>query len=181
MHFEPYQLNPSFPESQNKDEWYLENKHMGNTAAQKVFQDHMNGLAEPLGFQFNFGGDMGNTLNAHRVVQHFQEEKGGAVANKIIDGLYRRYFCEARHPSANDTLIEACVEAGIDEKEAKEVVEDKNEGLRDVQNKLRVISRDVDAVPVIMFEGKRRDITLTGAKEIADYVKALETIAKESS
>lgn len=30
-------------------------------------------------------------------------------------------------------------------------------------------------------EGKRRDITLVGAKEVRDYVKAMETIAKEST
>ena len=38
----------------------------------------------------------------------------------------------------------------------------------------------VDSVPYIMFEGKRRDLTLVGAKEVEEYVKALETISRES-
>ncbi len=37
----------------------------------------------------------------------------------------------------------------------------------------------IDAVPYIMIEGQRRDLTLEGAKEIPEYVKALEQIAKE--
>ncbi|TQS33208.1 hypothetical protein Golomagni_06454 [Golovinomyces magnicellulatus] len=180
-HFDPYQLNPDFPESANKNEWYLTNKHNGNPEAQKVFQEHMNEQVAPLGLNISFEGEMGNTLHAHRVVQYFQEEKGDETANKIIDGLYTRYFTQGRHPSKDDTLLEACVEAGIDEAEAKKVVDNKELGLRNVKDKLRTVAMDTDAVPVVVFEGKRRDLTLTGAKQIADYVKALETVAKESS
>ena len=39
----------------------------------------------------------------------------------------------------------------------------------------------VDAVPYIIMEGKRRDVTLEGAKEVEEYVKALQQIIKESS
>lgn len=180
-HFEPYQLNPDFPPSANKNEWYLTNKHNGNAEAQKIFQEHMNEQVAPLGLKISFDGEMGNTLDAHRVIQYFQEEKGDETANKLIDGLYRRYFTEARHPSAEDTLVEACMEAGVEEPEARKVVSDKEIGLRKVKEKLRSVAMDIDAVPVVTVEGKRRDITLTGAKQIEDYVKALETVAKESS
>lgn len=42
-------------------------------------------------------------------------------------------------------------------------------------------SNGIDAVPHIMIEGKRRDVTLEGAKEVEEYVKALQQIIKESS
>jgi predicted DsbA family dithiol-disulfide isomerase len=38
----------------------------------------------------------------------------------------------------------------------------------------------VDSVPYIVVEGKRRDLTLIGAKEVAEYEKALATVARES-
>lgn len=38
----------------------------------------------------------------------------------------------------------------------------------------------VDSVPYIVFEGKKRDLTLIGAKEVEDYEKALAAIVKES-
>jgi len=38
----------------------------------------------------------------------------------------------------------------------------------------------VDAVPYVVIEGKKRDFTLEGAKEVAEYVKVLEQVAKES-
>ena len=33
----------------------------------------------------------------------------------------------------------------------------------------------------VRIQGRRRDITLTGAKEVEAYVKALQTVAKESA
>ena len=92
-----------------------------------------------------------------------------------------RYFCESRHPAGDDTLIEACVEAGISEDEAKDIVLDSEKGKREVENDIRSTGMDVDAVPVVVVEGKRRDITLTGTKEVDAYVKALETVIKESA
>jgi predicted DsbA family dithiol-disulfide isomerase len=40
---------------------------------------------------------------------------------------------------------------------------------------------DIDAVPTVVIEGRRRDLTLTGLKEVSEYIKAMETISKESS
>ncbi|KAJ4155648.1 hypothetical protein LMH87_000884 [Akanthomyces muscarius] len=184
LHFEPYQLNPDFPDSVDKNEWYLANKHMGNADAQRLFQAHMTDLLAPAGVALNFGGLMGNTLHAHRVIQHFQDAEhdgGSARTNRLVEALYAAYFARAQHPAADETLVAACAEAGIAEDEARRVVADKELGLRQVRDRLRMNGQDVDAVPVVMVEGKRRDLTLTGAKEVADYVKALETIVKESS
>lgn len=141
----------------------------------------MKSLGEPEDISYNFGGFTGNTLQAHRIIQYFQEEKGAETANKLVDALYRRFFEEARHPAADDTLLESCIEAGIEKTEAEEVISDKEKGLRTVKERIRSVGMDVDAVPVVSIEGKRRDLTLTGAKEAKDYVKALQTIIKESA
>ncbi|KAL6798895.1 hypothetical protein GGI42DRAFT_344184 [Trichoderma sp. SZMC 28013] len=181
LHFAPYQLNPNFPPEADRLQWYLDNKHFGDATTQQVFQAHMTNIAQPLGIALRFDGYMGNTLHAHRVVQYFQSSKGPETANKLIDALYVRYFERGEHPSRDEVLIGACVEAGISEEEASKVVGDKEVGLADVKAKLREVSRDVDAVPVVVVEGKRRDITLTGAKEVEEYVKTLEKIASEST
>lgn len=149
--------------------------------AEDAFQSHLRRRAEPVGIDFRFDGAMGNTLHAHRVIQYFQQSKGPETANKLIDALYMRYFEQGLHPSEDEVLIASCIEAGISEEEANKVVLDKELGLDEVQSKLSEIRRDIDAVPVVAIEGKKRDITLTGSKEIEEYLKALERIAKESS
>ena len=37
-----------------------------------------------VGINFKFGGLVANTLDAHRVIQHYQEELGPEVADKIV-------------------------------------------------------------------------------------------------
>lgn len=124
---------------------------------------------------------MGNTLHAHRVIQYLQQSTGPETVNRLIDALYTRYFEQGLHPSEDEVLITSCIEAGISEEDAKRVVLDKELGLDEVQTKLNEVRRDIDAVPVITFEGKKRDITLTGSREIEEYLKVLERVAKESS
>lgn len=38
----------------------------------------------------------------------------------------------------------------------------------------------IDSVPYVVLEGKRRDITLEGAREVEEYEKAIASIVKES-
>jgi predicted DsbA family dithiol-disulfide isomerase len=61
------------------------------------------------GISYKFGGTVANTLQAHRVIQFFQEEVGAEVADKLINSLYRQYFEEEKHPSSEETLLAACV------------------------------------------------------------------------
>ena len=38
-----------------------------------------------VGIDFKYGGIVANTIDAHRVIQHFQEERGPQVADQIIN------------------------------------------------------------------------------------------------
>ena len=58
---------------------------------------------------------------------------------------------------------------------------DQEDGLREVKDLVREQKMDgVDSVPYVVVEGRRRDVTLVGAKEVEEYVKSLETVVKES-
>ena len=154
---------------------------MDDSAAQRANEERLEALAAPLGISLRFDGAIGNTFHAHRVIQYFQEEKGEELAGRLVDALFRKYFCEGKHPAADDTLVDACVEAGIPEGEAKDVVQDREKRERQCKMDIRVAGTDVDAVPMVSVEGKRRDITLRGAKEVRQYVDALQTVIKEST
>lgn len=147
----------------------------------KMYTTLMSAYGVSAGINYKFGGTVANTLNAHRVIQHFQETMGPETANKIVNSLYYQYFEEEKHPSKDETLLDACKEAGVPEKEAKEVVGDEYEGLQEVKSLIREqASNGIDSVPYIIFEGKRRDVSLQGAQEVVDYEKALRQIVKES-
>lgn len=133
------------------------------------------------GINFKFGGTVANTLPAHRLIQYYQETRGPECAGAIINSLYSQYFEEEKHPSAPETLIKAAVDAGIPEDEAKTFVEGDEWEMETKMAIREQAANGIDAVPCIMIEGKRRDLTLTGAKEVNQYVKGLETILKESA
>ena len=100
----------------------------------------------------------------------------------MIAALYASYFEKEQSPSSRSTLLAACSAAGISEQEATAVVDDESEGLSEVKMLIREqAGNGVDAVPYIVLEGKRRDLTLQGCKEVAEYTKALQQIIKESS
>lgn len=43
------------------------------------------------------------------------------------------------------------------------------------------VSNGVDALPLVVFEGRRRDFTLKGAKEVEDYLAVVEKLVKETT
>ncbi|KAL8697860.1 MAG: hypothetical protein Q9201_006884 [Fulgogasparrea decipioides] len=150
----------------------------------------MTGYGREAGIDFDFHGTVANTLDAHRLIQHYQEELGPEAADKIVDSLYAHYFTLRAHPSASEMLLKAATVAGIDETRAKAFIDDEYEGLQETKMLLREQARNgVDSmnddhpkqVPYIIIEGKRRDFTLVGAKETSEYLKSLEAVAHEAS
>ena len=181
--YKPYQLYPNASqEGESKYDWYRKTKYGNSEERMEKYMLLMSTYGNKEGIDFKFGGTVASTLGAHRMIQHWQEQKGAETANKLVNSLYRQYFEEEKHPSSQETLLFAAKEAGIDDEEAKKFVEDENEGLQEVKMLIREqAGNGIDAVPYIVLEGKRRDLTLEGAKEVEDYVKALKTIIKESS
>ena len=77
-------------------------------------------------------------------------------------------------------MLKAAIVGGIAEQDAKAFIEDEYEGLQDVKMLIREqAGNGIDSVPYIVFEGRRRDFTLEGAKEVGEYLKALEQVARE--
>lgn len=178
----PHQLYPGFGPARDKHAWYRDTKFFGAEDRMAVFAQRMGEYGAAAGVHFSFRGVVADTLHAHRVIQYFQEAAGPKTASRVVDALYKMYFEQEQDPSSRVTLVAACVEAGLDEKEATRVVEDESEGLMDVGALLREsASNGIDSVPHIVFEGRRRDLTLVGAKDVGEYLKAMETIAREST
>lgn len=184
LHIAPYQLYPDFPQSGvDRHEWYRDEKYAGSEERFKKYAAYMGALAKDEGVEFDFsGGPFANTFHAHRVLQYVQEHKGAEAAVKALENLYQQYFTEKAHPSNAETLLKACAAAGLDEKESKTVVEDESEEAMETKMAIREqVGNGVDSVPYIVFEGRKRDFTLIGAKDVREYVKTLEQVVKEAS
>ncbi|KAI4674871.1 uncharacterized protein J4E84_010312 [Alternaria hordeiaustralica] len=178
----PYQLYPdATQEGVNKYEWYKNEKYDGSEDRMNKYMAVMRDLGKQEGIQFDFGGGVvANTLHAHRVLQWLQNNKEDGVALEAVRSLYNQYFEQRAHPSSPETLVRACTAAGLSEEEAKKLVEDNDEELRETKAAIREqAGNGVDSVPYVIFEGRKRDFTLVGAKSVAEYEKVLGQVAKE--
>jgi len=147
----------------------------------KKFTALMSAYGLGVGIDFNFHGIIANTMDAHRMIQYYQEELDPETANKIVNSLYAQYFEHEASPSGHDTLLKAAKDAGIDEDKAEAFISDEYEGLSEVKMLIKEqAGNGIEAVPHIVLEGRRRDITIEGAKEVEEYLKELEKIVKES-
>ena len=60
----------------------------------KMYTTLMTAYGVTAGINYKFGGTVANTMDAHRVVQHYQEEKGSETANKIINCEVIEHLCK---------------------------------------------------------------------------------------
>ncbi len=53
----------------------------------------MSAYGKSAGIDFKFGGKVANTLDAHRVIGRWQEEKGEEVARRIVECMFVGFLC----------------------------------------------------------------------------------------
>ncbi|KAJ4370273.1 hypothetical protein N0V86_009010 [Didymella sp. IMI 355093] len=184
LRISPYQLYPDFTQDGvDRHAWYRDEKYSGSEARFEAYSAYMCALGKDEGIAFDFSsGPFANTFHAHRVLQYIQTHHGGDAAVEALQSLYEQYFTQRAHPSSPETLTKACLAAGLGEKEAETVVGDESEEAMETKMAIREqTGNGVDSVPYVVFEGKRRDFTLIGAKEVGEYVKTLEQVVKEAS
>lgn len=146
-----------------------------------MYMQYMGDLGAKEGIKFDFAGGMvANTLHAHRVLYWLQSNKGPDAAVAALRYLYEQYFQHRAHPASKEVLEKACEAGGLSSEEASALVADEHEGLRDVKDVIREqAGNGVDSVPYVVFEGRKRDFTLIGAKSVEEYVKVLGQVEKE--
>lgn len=63
---------------------YKNSKYGGSDEQMKKYTILMAAYGVGVGIDFKFGGKVANTIDAHRLIQHYQEEMGSETADKIV-------------------------------------------------------------------------------------------------
>ncbi|HVW28692.1 MAG TPA: DsbA family oxidoreductase [Polyangiaceae bacterium] len=124
------------------------------------------GRGEGLAFDFTHIRS-GNTFDAHRLV-HLGLERGvqGAVKERFL----KAYFEEGMLLSDHGTLLRLAVEAGLDEREAADVLSASSfaDAVRADESQARELG--IDGVPCFVLDGR---FAVTGAQSTAVLLSAL--------
>lgn len=118
-----FQLDPSRPrhETTNRRAMLKAKYHLSDAKVQEM-DTRMEGLADIEGLEYHLtdAGLTGNTLDAHQLLQ-LGKDRG--IQDTVIERLYRAYFTEQRSVFERDSLVALAGEAGLDEAEARDVLE----------------------------------------------------------
>ncbi|KAL8804539.1 MAG: hypothetical protein Q9223_005671 [Gallowayella weberi] len=150
--FFPYQLYPeASKEGEDKYDWYKRTKYNNSDDKMQKYITLMTTYGKDAGIDFDFSGTVANTLDAHRFIQHYQEELGAETADKVVNSLYTQYFTHRAHPSTSETLLKAATDAGIDMATAEIFVGDEYRGLPETKMLIREqASNGVDSVSTFL-------------------------------
>lgn len=118
-----FQLDPSRPRHQTMSRReMLKAKYQLSEQQVRDMDARMEHLADVEGLEYHLtdAGLTGNTLDAHQLLQ-LGKERG--IQDAVIERLYRAYFTEQRSVFDRDSLVTLAGEAGLDEADAREVLE----------------------------------------------------------
>jgi len=110
----PFQLDPTLPTpGVNKMQRY-EAKFGGPQRVASMLEG-MKANGAKWGINFSYGGNIGNTVDSHRLVEFSKQEAqgGGKHTDALINALFKRYFEQEADISSHDVLVSAAAEAGL--------------------------------------------------------------------
>jgi predicted DsbA family dithiol-disulfide isomerase len=118
-----FQLDPTRPRhlTTNRREM-LKTKYQLSDQQVRDMDARMEHLANVEGLEYHLtdAGLTGNTIDAHQLLQL---GKTRGMQDAVIERLYRAYFTEQRSIFDRDSLVSLAGEAGLDQTEARDVLE----------------------------------------------------------
>ncbi|KAK7426659.1 hypothetical protein QQZ08_006837 [Neonectria magnoliae] len=177
--YEPFQLAPDGPRgpgsSKSKEQFYKERFGQERTA---MMHERIKGIGEPLGINFKFGGQTGNSRDSHRLVR-LAKKYGHEAEGKAIDGLFAAYFENERDITAYDTLKSIAADAGIPADDFQKAIVDSDEGGADVDNAAHNARlKGVTGVPDYVVQDRYH---LQGANDATTFVGIFEKIKAQEA
>ena len=118
-----FQLDPSRPRHQTMSRReMLKSKYQLSEQQVQDMDARMEHLADVEGLEYHLtdAGLTGNTLDAHQLLQL---GKARGIQDAVIERLYRAYFSEQRSVFDRDSLVTLAGEAGLEQSEARDVLE----------------------------------------------------------
>jgi predicted DsbA family dithiol-disulfide isomerase len=168
----PFQLNPdSSMEPVNKLQLYKEKFGAGRV---EQMMPRMLQVFGNLGLQFSMGGNTGNTMTSHRLIQ-WAGSVGLDKQDLLVDELFKNYFCEEKFLGERNVLLAAVEKAGLDKAEGEKIIDNESLWRAEVEQDKAKYARGVSGVPYFIFNSK---LTLSGGQPPEAFEEAIEEISR---
>lgn len=165
-----FQLNPDMKTEPGKSiTQYLMEKKGWSLEYTRQAHDQLTKAAAEAGLLYDFDrAVVANSFDAHRLVQL---AKARGLGDAMEERLFKGYFSEGASIADHATLLKLAVEAGLDQAEAKAVLES-DAYSAEVKGDVREAQQlGVTGVPFFVFD---RKFAVSGAQDTSVFLKALE-------
>jgi predicted DsbA family dithiol-disulfide isomerase len=160
IEWRPFQLNPDMPPEGMDRRAYLAAKFGGAERASAIY-DRILEAADGEGLNVDLGAirRTPSTLNAHRLIRLAGP---GAVQDRLVEALFRAYFCDGRDIGEVAELVAIATEAGLDGPAARAYLESDREVGAVQAEDLQARLMGIDGVPCFILDDR---YALPGALE----------------
>jgi predicted DsbA family dithiol-disulfide isomerase len=175
LHFQPFELNPDMgPQGESIAE------HLGKKYGMSAEQLAQNGEAlrqrgETLGVRIDLQkrDHIYNTFDAHRLL-YWAGELGATQQHALKRALLQAYHGEGRNVSGRDTLVAIAVDAGLDETEARRLLEADTFAAQVREREHFYQERGIRAVPSVIFNDRH---LVQGGQPVEVFEQALRQLS----
>lgn len=151
----------------NALDYISEIKGISKQQAQEMHQ-HVTGVAKEIGLNFNLDESVvANSFNAHRLIQL---AKSHGKANEMEEELFKAHFIGSKNIDDMETLIQAGISIGLDEKEVKEALASDAFANEVRQDEAKAKNIGIKGVPFFLLHNK---YAVSGAQSPEVFLQAL--------
>jgi predicted DsbA family dithiol-disulfide isomerase len=176
IEWQPFELNPQMPPEGQDITEHITQKYQISEQQAEQNRDVIKQRGLSVGYEFGNrgGGRIYNTFDAHRLL-HWAKTQGKQTELKLA--LFDLYFKNSGDPSDHEQLLETAKSVGLDEAEAKKILESNqfDTDVRQLQQHYQ--SAGVQSVPAVIVNNKH---LISGGQPAEVFQKALIQIAQES-
>lgn len=173
--WKPFELNPQMPKEGQEITEHITQKY--GISEQQAEQNRAaikeRGLSVGYEFVNRGGGRIYNTFDAHRLL-HWAHEQGKQTELKLA--LFDLYFQQSGDPSDHQQLLAVVKKVGLDEVEAKQILESEKYTTEVRKQQQHYQSAGVSSVPAVIVNNKH---LISGGQPVAVFEQAFKQIAEE--
>jgi predicted DsbA family dithiol-disulfide isomerase len=131
-------------------------------------------MGSPEGINFTSKGLVGNTRDAHRLVQ-LAKSKSLSTQDRVIEEIFKSYLEHGGDITSHDMLVAAAEKGGLDAAEAKAWLQSDSGGSEVDKEVGEAYRAGVSGVPNFTINGKFK---IDGAQEVQTFVQQLAAAKK---
>ncbi|KAK4124309.1 thioredoxin-like protein [Parathielavia appendiculata] len=170
----PFYLDPTLPKTGIDRNVHLARKFGPERMAMATA--HLKTLGEAEGIKFSLQGKIGNTRDAHRLVQ-LAKTKSNETENRVISALFKSHFEEDADITSQEALVAAGEKAGLDRAEVEDWLSE-GKGGKEVDREVeKAYSEGIHGVPNFTINGRYQ---VQGAQDVQTFLDVFARAKKTS-